>query len=215
MTPYYPIFLNVSGKKCIVVGGGEVALRKVEALLGHGAEVTVISPELCSGLSALARQVKIQVIERRYATGSLDGALMVIAATDDRQTNLAVAEEAKKAAVPVNVVDDPASSDFIVPSCLSRGDITIAVSTAGKSPALARKIRCILENNFGDEYALLASLVEEVRAELKRQGIQVDGDGWQEALNLDLLLELLKKGEAGKARAVLLDNLKSLGRLEH
>ena len=108
------------------------------------------------------------------------------------------------------MIDDSEHSDFIVPSQLRRGDITIAVSTAGKSPALARKIRIRLEKDFGAEYASLALLIDEVRSELKRQGIKVNGYSWQEAIDLDVLIELLRAGQSKKAKATLLANLERL-----
>lgn len=206
---YYPLFLNVSGKKCVVVGGGQVALRKVEAFLSHGADVEVISPDLCSGLHRLADNGEIAALRRHYQSGDLAGALIVVAATDDRSINIEVAKKAKESAVLANVVDDADNSDFIVPSSVRRGDITIAISTAGRSPALARKIRSRLEKEFGDEYAALALLIDEVRTEVKRQHININGDDWQEALDLDLMIDLIKKGDGEKARVVLLDNLKA------
>ncbi len=208
MSPYYPVFLNIEGKKCVVVGGGQVALRKVKALLEHKASVAVISPDLCPELNGLAESGAICVSRRSYQAGDLAGALIAIAATDDRRINLRISKEAKKTGVLVNVVDDADNSDFIVPSRICRGDVVIAISTAGKSPALARKIRTRLEKDFGEEYAALARLIDEVRAELKQAGIKVDGDDWQEALDLDLLIGLLKKGESQKAKALLLNNLK-------
>ena len=207
---YYPIFLNIRGKRCVVVGGGPVALRKVNILLEHEASVKVISPELCPELSQLAKSRAIQVLQRNYNGGDLQGAFITIAATDDGEINNKVAEEARAKGVLVNVVDDSEHSDFIVPSQFRRGDITIAVSTAGKSPALARKIRTRLEEDFGVEYASLALLVDEVRSELKRQGIKVNGYGWQEAIDLDVLIELLRAGQNEKAKATLLANLKRL-----
>ena len=173
---YYPIFVNISGKKCVVVGGGQVALRKVRTLLEYKVSVEVISPDLCSELSQLAESGEICVIQRSYRAGDLKDAFIAIVATNDSETNLKVAEEARRNAVLVNVVDDPESSDFIVPSYMRRGDVTIAVSTAGRSPALARKIRTRLEKDFGDEYAPLALLIDEVRAEVKQQGIKVNAD---------------------------------------
>jgi len=208
--PYYPIFLNISGKRCVVVGGGEVALRKVKALLEHEASVEVISPDLCPGLSQLAKSRAIQVLQRSYDGGDLQGAFIAIAATDDGKTNSQVVEEARAKGVLVNVVDDSEHSDFIVPSQLRRGDITIAVSTAGKSPALAHKIRARLEKDFGAEYASLALLIGEVRAELKRQGIKASGHSWQEAIDLDVLIELLRAGQSKQAKATLLANLERL-----
>jgi precorrin-2 dehydrogenase/sirohydrochlorin ferrochelatase len=207
---YYPIFLNVSGKKCVVVGGGQVALRKVGALLDNGANVEVISPDLCPELNKLAETREIAAQRKLYQAGDLKGALIVIAATDDHGINLEVVKEAKRTGVLVNVVDGPDNSDFIVPSCLRRGNVTIAVSTAGRSPALARKIRARLEKDLGDEYAALALLIGEVRAEIKRLGIKVNGDDWQKAMDLDLLIDLLKKNDGEKARELLRNNLKAL-----
>jgi precorrin-2 dehydrogenase/sirohydrochlorin ferrochelatase len=202
------MFLKIKGKKCVVVGGGEVARRKVRALLEYGASVEVISPEPCRELNKLVEMGKIKLLPRHYQPGDLQGAFLAIAATDDSQINRQVVKEAQDKAVLVNVADDAEDSDFILPSYLRRGALTIAVSTAGISPALARKIRTRLEKDFGDEYAALVNLVGEVRAELKRQGIELSGDDWQEALDLDFILDLLKKGEGEKARAALLENLK-------
>jgi len=209
-SPYYPIFLNIRGKKCVVVGGGQVALRKVEALLDHGARVEVISPELCPELNTLAETREMAVRRKPYEPGDLTAALIVIAATDEHSINLEVVKEASITGILVNVVDDPRNSNFIVPSCLRRGDITVAVSTAGRSPALARKIRTRLEKDLEEEYAALAVLVDEVRMEAKSQGIEVNGDDWQKALDLDLLIGLLKKCDRERARNLLLDNLKAL-----
>ncbi len=209
LPPYYPVFLKIGGRRCVVVGGGQVALRKVTALLEHRASVDVISPELCPGLIELVEGGQIRVFRRRYKAGDLQEAFIVITATDNSDINLQIAKEAKSKGVLVNVVDDAENSDFILPSYVRRGDITIAVSTAGRSPALARKIRTRLEKDFGDEYASLAVLIDEVRAEVKRQGIEVDSDAWQEALDLDLLSDLVRRGDREKAKDVLLRNLKT------
>ena len=207
--PYYPMFLNISSKRCVVVGGGEVALRKVKTLLEHGANVEVISPEVCSQLNELAERGEIRMFSRHFQPGDLDDALIAIAATDDGDTNREVVGEAREKAVLVNVVDEAESCDFIVPSYLRRGDITVAISTGGRSPALARKIRTRLEKDFGNEFAALAVLISEVRDEVKQQGIKVNGDAWQEALDMDLLIEMLRRGDAEQAKALLLNNLKT------
>ena len=206
---YYPVFLNISHRRCIVVGGGRVALRKARVLLEHGADVTVISPDLCHELAELAESGEISALAREYQAGDLENAFIAIAATDNSAVNRQVVAEARRGAVLVNMVDDAENSDFIVPSYLRRGEITIAVSTNGKSPALARKIRLRLERELGDEYALLANLISEVRMQVKREGIEVDSDGWQEALDLDLLLSLLGKGEKEAAKAILLSDLQA------
>lgn len=213
-TAYYPVSLNIRNRKCVVVGGGQVALRKVRALLEHGAEVEAISLDLCPDLVRLAERGEIRALTREYRVGDLKNAFVAIAATDNGDINQRVVAEAHGRAVLVNVVDDAESSDFIVPSHLHRGEVTIAVSTGGKSPALARKIRSKLEKELGDEYALLVRLIGEVRSEVRQQKIKIDSDGWQEALDLELLLDLLRKGEKEKAKATLLSNLKRLGQIK-
>jgi len=204
---YYPIFLNIHQKKCIVVGGGEVARRKVRALLERGAIVQVIAPTLDSELSHLANNNTITVLRRNYEPGDLKDALIVIAATTEAETNRKVAMEAKRRGILVNVVDDREQSDFIVPSCLHRGDLTIAVATAGKSPALARKIRTRLESDFGKEYVSLVKLIGEVRSELKRRRVKVNASTWQDALDLNRLTEMIRAGQGEQAKATLLNNL--------
>jgi precorrin-2 dehydrogenase/sirohydrochlorin ferrochelatase len=205
--PYYPVSLDIKGRRCVVVGGGQVALRKVRALLASGGDIKVISAEPGPELAALEESGQIAVVHRHYRPGDLQKAFVAIAATDSSDINHQVVKEAQQEAVLVNVVDDPENSDFIVPSCVRRGSVAIAVSTNGRSPALARKIRARLEKEFGEEYASLVNLVSEVRTEVKRQGIEFSGDDWQEALDLDLMIDLLKRGDTEKARAVLFDNL--------
>ncbi|MFC1995895.1 bifunctional precorrin-2 dehydrogenase/sirohydrochlorin ferrochelatase [Chloroflexota bacterium] len=207
---YYPVFLNISGKKCVVFGGGQIALRKVRGLLEHGARVAVISPVLCPDLAQLAHSKEIKALHREYRGGDLKGAFVAIAATDNSEINRKVAEEAHMNAILVNVVDDAKKSNFILPSYTRQGDVTIAVSTAGRSPALARKIRAMLEQYLGAEYASLSLLIDEVRTEVTRQGIKVSSDAWQEAIDLDLLVELVRKGDGEKARSILLSHLKRL-----
>lgn len=205
---YYPVFLNISDRVCVVIGGGQVALRKVKALIECGAAVKVISPDLCAELNRLTESGQIDTHRRRYRDGDLKDAHIVIVATDDQDTNREAVKEANRRAVLVNVVDNAGNSNFIVPSSMRRGDVTIAVSTAGRSPALARKIRTRLEDYFGDEYASLALLLDDVRQEIKRRGIKVNGEVWQEALNLDSLVALIKNGNTREARDILLRNLK-------
>ena len=204
---YYPVSLDVNGKRCVVVGGGEVALRKVGALLEHESIVQVISPELCPDLEELFTSGRIMVAKRPYADGDLAGAFVVIAATDDVEANRKVAVEAEKLGILVNVVDTPNLSNFIVPSHLRRGDLTIAVSTGGRSPALAYRIREELENIFGDDYAALLALVGRVRSELKQSGVTATGDDWQRALDINTLLALIREGKNDEAKRRLMENL--------
>ena len=209
MVSYYPIFLNIKNRLCVVVGGGEVAERKVKTLVEQGAQVMVISQDLTKELEGLARQGAIQVMLRDYSPGDLRLAVIAIAATDNAQVNHQIAEDGRQWGVLVNVVDDPEASDFIVPSQFCRGDVVIAISTGGRSPALARKIRTELESHIGPEYDSLVQLLSQVRADLKKSGSSPTGDAWQEALDLETLLPLLRAGRVEEARRILLNNLTS------
>jgi len=178
----------------------------VNTLLENGAKVEVISPGLCPELAA---NRQISVVKRAYEPGDIAGAFLAIVATDSRETNHQVAMEARSEKVLVNVVDDAEYCDFILPSLVQRGDITFAISTAGKSPALARKLRTRLEKEFGEEYAVLVRVVEDIRGEIKRRGLSIDAETWQEALDLDLLAGFIKKGQTEKAREAITRTLLS------
>ncbi|MGH3089167.1 MAG: precorrin-2 dehydrogenase/sirohydrochlorin ferrochelatase family protein [Rubrobacteraceae bacterium] len=149
------MFLNLEGRRCVVVGGGRVADRKARKLLQARAEVVVVSPEIKPGIESVA----VETHRRPYEPGDLDGAFLAFAATDSREVNSAVALEAKELGIPVNVADEPSEGDFALPSTLRRGRLQVAVSTGGASPALARDVRKRLEGVFGPEWA---RLVEEV-----------------------------------------------------
>jgi len=204
---YYPIFLDVCARKCLVVGGGEVALRKVRSLLEHGANLEVVAVTLCPELAELAECREISLRLKNYEKEDLKGTFLAIAATSQKRLNQKIARQARQLGVLVNVVDSPELSDFILPSYLHRGDLVLAVSTGGASPALARRVRMRLEGDFGEEYAALTDLVGEVRAELRRNKIAVGGDNWGKALDLDLLAGLLRSGRRERARAILLHRL--------
>jgi precorrin-2 dehydrogenase/sirohydrochlorin ferrochelatase len=207
MPSYYPIFLDLQGKQCVVVGGGSVAERKAATLLEHNASVTVISPTLNPELRRLAQRGAIRAIEREYRAGDLEGAFVAIAATDDAAINASVSEEGRQRRTLINVVDDPDVSDFIVPSLVRRGDITVAISTSGRSPALSRKLRTILESTLPPQYASVLAIVSDVRVELARRGVSVDGDRWQECLDIDALLRMVDEDQFDRARQMLLDCL--------
>lgn len=208
MTAYFPICLNLKDKRCLVIGGGLVALRKVKVLREYQLDISIVSPEIIPELMSLVDNMKIGFIQRTFRRGDLDRCGLAIAATDNRDVNLMVADEARKVRVPVNVVDDAESSDFIFPSNLRRGEITIAISTSGLSPALARKLRSRMEENFGDEYGELVRLVGDVRLEAKEAGVKIEAKLWQEALDIDSLIDLLRRGESEHAKNVLRDRLK-------
>jgi precorrin-2 dehydrogenase/sirohydrochlorin ferrochelatase len=208
-TVYYPVFLDIHGKKSIVIGGGTVAIRKVKMLLEGGGKVTVISPKPHPDIARLSKERAIRLIRREYEAGDLKGAVIAIACTDAKEINRGVAHDAKKAGVLVNIADDPKPSDFIIPSFFRQGGLTVAVSTSGISPALARKIRTTLQKSFGEEYASLLSLIGEVRSTLKKKENRVDPETWQEALDLDLLIQLVRSGQKKKAQTILLSKLQT------
>ncbi len=168
---YFPVFLDLKEKRCIVVGGGAVAERKVKNLLKAGARVKVISPELTAPLSRLRDEKKISHLSRSYRRKDLEGALLAIAATNDRTINERVFREATANRIPVNVVDDPAHSSFIVPSIVHKKDLLVAVSTSGRSPALARLLRQKLEREIGPEYPRFLSLLGRVRKKVLSRGL--------------------------------------------
>jgi precorrin-2 dehydrogenase/sirohydrochlorin ferrochelatase len=157
---YYPAFLNLRDKKAIVVGGGKVAERKVLALLKAGADVTVVSPEITKRIAGEKLKGRIKHIPRQYRKGDVKNAFLVIAATDTEEINEKVS---KDASCLVNVVDTPSLCNFIVPSVLQRGPLTIAVSTGGISPALSKLIRQELEKLYGPEFAGYLALLEKIR----------------------------------------------------
>jgi siroheme synthase-like protein len=199
MTPYYPVCLDLRGRPCVVIGGGAVAARKVEGLLECGARVTVVAPALAPGLQALAEAGRIEARPRPYADGDLAGAALAIAATDERDVNARVAAEARARGVWLNAADDPERCDFILPAVIRRGDLQVAVSTGGRSPALARRVREDLERLLPAEYADLVPLLADVRAELRHEGVEVPPERWQSALD-DYVLARLRAGDLAGAR---------------
>lgn len=160
---YFPICLDLAGRPCVVVGGGRVAERKIRGLLDCGATVTVISPELTPGLHGLAQDGGITWRQQCYAEGDLAGAFMVISATDDRPTQEKVYEEAQQRSLLLNVADVPELCNFILPAVVRRGELIVAVSTGGRSPALARRLRRELECRFGPEYGVLVDIMGALR----------------------------------------------------
>ena len=168
---FYPICLDLEARPCVVVGGGRVAERKVLGLLSCSAQVSVISPALTEELQIQHAAGNIQWIDREYRQGDLAQAFLVIAATDDEETQKQVYEEAATKNVLMNVADVPQRCNFILPATVRRGDLTISVSTAGKSPALARKIRMELEKRYGPEYRILVDILGAIRPEILVSGL--------------------------------------------
>lgn len=168
--PLYPINLRITDRPCLVIGGGTVALRKIESLLLCGACVRVVSPNAVEEIQALALAGKIEWCQRGYIPGDLHGVFLAIAATDKPLVQRQISEEAAALPVLLNSADDPASCDFQVPSSVRRKDLLITISTGGASPALARQIRRKLEQEFGWEYGVLLSLLARLREIVVRDG---------------------------------------------
>jgi siroheme synthase-like protein len=200
MTTYYPICLDLRDRPCVVIGGGSVAARKVAGLLECSARVTVVAPALAPALEALAQQGHLTAHRRPYAEGDLAGAVLAIAATDAREVNARVAAEAQARGIWLNAADDPENCDFILPAVVRRGDLQIAISTGGRSPALARRVREDLEQRLPAEYADLLPLLADVRAELRRERLEVSPEHWHAAID-DYVLACLRAGDLAGARA--------------
>jgi siroheme synthase-like protein len=163
-TPFYIACLKLSGRRCVVVGGGEIGLEKVDGLLACDADVTLIAPEAEPALVQYASEGSIDWQQRSYAgAGDLGGVFMAIAATNDTDVNIAVYDDAERRAMLVNVVDVPPLCNFILPAIVRTGPLAIAISTAGASPALAKRMKREIEGQFGEPYARLAILLNEVR----------------------------------------------------
>ncbi len=163
---YYPINLDIRGRRCLVVGGGSVATRKVHGLVNCGAAVQVVSPEFTKEIEELAAAGKITLTKRGYCSADLSGMFLVIGATSDGCLNRNISAEAARLNMLCNIADLPAACNFILPAVVERGDLIIAVSTSGSSPAFAREIRRELERRFGEEYAELLRLMGAIRKRL-------------------------------------------------
>lgn len=203
---YYPIYLNMHGRRCLVIGGGVVAERKIAGLLEVGAKPTVVSPAITDTIARWAKDHSVELVARRYQTGDLTNHEIAFVATDDGAVNAQVFSDGQRLGVWVNAADDPAHCDFILPSVLRRGDLTVSVSSGGASPALSRTIREELELYFTEEYELLVKLAAEARAELYERGVSVPFATWRRALSGEVR-QLLMRGDVARAKARLLRDL--------
>lgn len=203
----YPVFLRLNGRRCVVVGGGAVATRKVGALVRDGADVTVVAPEIAPEIEALAESGGLQIVRRPFEPDDLNGALLAFAATDSPSINRLVAQQAGALGVLVNVADDPASSDFTNPGIVRRRDITLAVSTGGRSPAFARFLREQLQEWLTDARCTLLELVTEVRRDLRSAGKSLDSARWRQALQDGRVYTAVEAGDRESARRHILKSL--------
>ena len=205
MVPYYPAFLDVKDRLCVIIGGGQVAAGKIASLLECGAQIKMISPEVTDEVQGMADAGILRLEKREYQLGDLDGAFVAIAATDSNLANRQIAREAEKGNVLLNVVDITHLCTFIAPSVVRKGNVTVAISTGGLSPALARKLREELQVNPVLNYADMASMVSEVRLELRKEGAVIPADHWQTCLNQEILT--LYYGDIAAAKRTLKEAL--------
>ncbi len=218
---YYPIFVDMRGRKVLLVGGGHVALEKIGKLVEAGADVTVIAPELIAPVQAFVDEGRATLQQRKYEPGDVQGFDVVMVATDDGGVNSAIAAEARAAKIWVNAADDAKNCDFILPSLVQRGRISIAASTGGASPALARWLREHLDEFLSDEVVALGDLLGEVRILVRARDREcaascdrtlppppllcstcpnrIPADAWQEAID-DELFALLRAGKFEEAQ---------------
>jgi precorrin-2 dehydrogenase/sirohydrochlorin ferrochelatase len=203
----YPIFIEAKGRRVLVIGGGHVGAEKVRGLLAAEADVTLVSPELIEELRAYRDSGRIRHEARPYAESDLDaGYEWVMIATDDGAINASVAAAAKARGIWVNAADDAPNCDFILPSVVRKGKITLAASTAGSSPAMARRLREELDAYLTEDMPALADLLAEVRQEVRRRNIKVDNQAWQDAID-ERLRVLLAHRKYNQARELLLERL--------
>jgi siroheme synthase-like protein len=206
MTHYHPIFLNLQDRLCVVIGGGRIAEGKVAGLLAAEAQVTVIAPLLTPRLRVWVKEKQLAHIARNYQIGDLANAFLAISATDDRQVNERVWQEATTRNILINVVDDTPHCNFIAPSILRRGDLAVAISTSGKAPALAVRLREQIEELIGDEHARFLQLAGQIREPLaaripsfpQRKAL------WYQLVDSDIL-DLLRLGDESAARQRIAD----------
>jgi siroheme synthase-like protein len=198
--PYYPIFIDIEDHQVLIVGGGNVCARKAETMMKYGARVTIVSPEFTDEIEQWAEEGKLQLRRKKYEPGDLDGASIVIASTDDPCVNAFVARDCRRRKIPVNVVDVTHLCEFIVPAIVERGSIQIAISTGGKSPALARTLKEDLQRSVGPEYDEVNQLLGTLRKGAKQVlPTDVDRKRFFDAIIADGLLELLREGRRREA----------------
>ena len=209
---YYPINLKLNDKRCVVVGGGTVAQRKVLSLLAGGALVMIISPNITDALRELVFEDKVVYLARPYQVGDVQNFFIVVCASDDRLVNAAAAREAKAYGALVNSVDDLEACDFFVPAQVAQGDLLFTVSTGGKSPAMTKLLCEEIAENYGAEYGLYLEFVAKLRNEIKPCiGSTAERElFWQKSLNREIL-SLLKAGKLKEAEAEIRNAVSRIG----
>jgi siroheme synthase-like protein len=204
----YPIFVECKGRKVLVIGGGHVGAEKVRGLMNAEAEITVVAPQLNDEMQGYKDERRFTHIGREYRESDLDAEdwHFIMVATDDGAVNREVREAANKRRLWVNAADDPPNCDFILPAVVRKGKITLAASTSGTSPALARRLREELDAYLTPDMPALADLLAQVRQEVRTRNIKIDSDTWQEAIDVPLRVMLAQR-RYDEARARLIERL--------
>jgi siroheme synthase-like protein len=204
----YPVNLLIADRRCVVVGGGRIAARKIEALLDAGARVHVVAPELGDELRALRDAGRVTVDEREFVPGDLDGAWLATAATDSPAVNGAVFEAGEARRIWVNAADDPEHCSFTLMSVVRQGDVVVTIGTDGRSPALAAWLKQRIAADLGPEYRTLLELLSEEREAMRASGRSSEDADWQQALDSGML-DLIRAGRVSDAKELLRSCLSS------
>lgn len=202
--PYYPIYIDIEERNVVIIGGGNVCARKAETMMKYGARVTVVSPELTDEIEQWAREGCLTIRRKPYDDSDLDGANIVIASTDDQRVNEQIAADCRARRIPVNVVDVTPLCEFIVPAIIEKGSIQIAVSTGGKSPALARTLKEDLQRTVGPEYAEVNDVLGSLRDGAKKAlPTDLDRKRFFDGIIAQGILGMLREGRRAEAYRVI------------
>jgi precorrin-2 dehydrogenase / sirohydrochlorin ferrochelatase len=198
----YPVNLLVAGRRCVVVGAGRIAARKIESLLAAGAEVQVVAPGVGAEVRAWADEGRLTLAERPFAESDVEGAWLVVTATDSADVNRAVFAAGESRRIFVNAADDPANCSFTLMSVVRRGDIVVSIGTNGRSPALASYLKEHVRDEMGPEYETLLELLSEAREEIRSSGRSTEDSDWRTAIDSGIL-DLIREGRESEARELL------------
>jgi siroheme synthase-like protein len=210
--PYYPIFLDIENRSVVIIGGGNVCARKAETMMKYGARVTIVSPDFTDEIKKWARDGALQIRRKKYEESDLDGANIVIASTDDQSVNEQIAADCRRRRIPVNVVDVTPLCEFIVPAIVDKGSVHIAVSTEGKSPALARTLKEDLQRLVGPEYTEVNDLLGTLRDSAKRVlPTDVDRKRFFDGILAQGILDMLRDGRRREAYRAIAEACRAAG----
>lgn len=210
--PYYPIYIDIEDRDVVIIGGGNVCARKAETMMKYGARVTIVSPDFTGEIEQWAREGKLAIKQKHYDAGDIDGANIVIASTDDQGVNEQIAADCRRRRIPVNVVDVTPLCEFIVPAIIEKGSVQIAVSTGGKSPALARTLKEDLQRMIGPEYTEVNDLLGTLRDAAKRVlPTDIDRKRFFDGILAKGILEMLREGRRAEARETIISACEAAG----